>query len=160
MKIPSRGQLAREQFDRHVPHLQLAASAFRDQAPCDGWVRGMRRLLQMSMGDLAHQIGFRQPASVKDLERNERSGAISLKTLVRVADALNADLVYAMVPRQPIREFLTLLGRERVKQNLGGNFQTAHQWQLDLMEGEFERNPKHLWKQPGVRRQRQRRIRR
>jgi predicted DNA-binding mobile mystery protein A len=153
MKILSRGQLAREQFDRQVPHLQLAAAAFRDQMPRDGWVRGTRKLLEMSMRDFARQIGFRQPASVKDLERNERSGAISLNTLTRAADALNADLVYAIVPRRPIREFLTLLARERVKRSLGDNFQTAQQWQLDLMEGALERKPRYLWRRRGVARQ-------
>jgi hypothetical protein len=92
MKIPSRGQIAREHFDRHMPHLQLAAAAFRDQMPRGGWIRGIRKLLEMSMRDLSREIGFRQPASVKGPERNERTGVVSLRTLARPADALNADL--------------------------------------------------------------------
>lgn len=147
MKILTRGQLAREQFDRHMPHLQLAAAAFRDQMPRDGWVRGIRKLLEMSMRDFARQIAFRQPASVKELERNERSGAISLKTLARAAEALNADLVYAIVPRRPVREYLTLLGRERAKRSPCGDHENSEQWQRDLWEGLFERKPKSLWRQ-------------
>jgi hypothetical protein len=33
MKIPSPRLVALDQFDRHVPHLQLAAAALRDQMP-------------------------------------------------------------------------------------------------------------------------------
>jgi predicted DNA-binding mobile mystery protein A len=39
------------------------------------------------------------PPGFAKLEKAEGSGAISLKTLERAADALNCDLVYALLPR-------------------------------------------------------------
>jgi predicted DNA-binding mobile mystery protein A len=145
MKIPSPSLMALDQFDRHIPHLQLAAAALRDQKPRGGWVRGIRNLLQMSMRDFAVRIDFRQPASVKELERNERLGTISLQTLVRAADALNADFVYAIIPRTPLREFVAIRARELLKERLGARFHSAPQWQLDMLAGSIERRLKNLW---------------
>jgi predicted DNA-binding mobile mystery protein A len=147
MKIPSPRLVALDQFDRHVPHLQLAAAALRDQMPRGGWVRGIRSLLQMSMKDFAVRSNFRQSASVKQLERNERLGTIKLQTLVRAADALNADFVYAIVPRTPLREFVAARARELLKERLGSRFDSAPQWQLDMLTGSIERRLKKLWHQ-------------
>lgn len=43
-------------------------------------------------------MGVAQPTVVQ-LEQSEASGTIQLATLRRAADALNCDLVYALVPR-------------------------------------------------------------
>jgi hypothetical protein len=59
MKIPSPRLMALDQFDRHMPHMQLAAAVLRDQMPGGGWVRGIRSLLQMSMRDFGVRIHFR-----------------------------------------------------------------------------------------------------
>ena len=47
------------------------------------------------------------------MERMETEDRISLKQLRRVAEALECDLVYALVPRQPIEE--TVMERAREK---------------------------------------------
>jgi predicted DNA-binding mobile mystery protein A len=147
MKIPSPRLIALDQFDRHMPHMQLAAAVLRDQMPGGGWVRGIRSLLQMSMRDFGVRINFRQPASVKELERNERLGTIKLETLVRAADALNADFVYAIIPRVPLREFTTARARELLKERLGSRFHSTPQWQADMLTGSIERRLKKLWHQ-------------
>jgi predicted DNA-binding mobile mystery protein A len=147
MKIPSRSLVALDEFDRHMPHLQLAAAAFRDQKPRGGWVRGIRSLLRMSMRDFAVRIKFGQSASVKELERNERMGTIKLITLIRAADALNADFVYAIIPRTPLREFVAVRAREILKERLGSGFHSAPQWQIDMLTGSIERKLKTLWHQ-------------
>lgn len=55
----------------------------------------------MSAGQLASRMGV-SATSVLSLEANERTGRAQLATLQRAADALDCDLVYALVPRQPL----------------------------------------------------------
>jgi predicted DNA-binding mobile mystery protein A len=64
----------------------------------------------MSTAQLAKRLGVRQP-SVVDLERSEEKGSIQLATLRRVAEALNCNLVYALVPNQPLE--MTIRERAR-----------------------------------------------
>jgi transcriptional regulator with XRE-family HTH domain len=110
-------------------------------------VRGIRSLLRMSMRDFAVRIKFGQSSSVKELERNERMGTIKLITLIRAADALNADFVYAIIPRTPLREFVAARAREILKERLGSGFHSAPQWQIDMLTGSIERRLKTLWHQ-------------
>jgi predicted DNA-binding mobile mystery protein A len=63
-----------------------------------GWVRAVRDALGMSTRQLATRMGVAQPTVVQ-LEQSEANGTIQLATLRRAADALNCDLVYALVPR-------------------------------------------------------------
>jgi predicted DNA-binding mobile mystery protein A len=63
-----------------------------------GWVRAVRDALGMSTRQLASRMGVSQPTVVQ-LEKSELNETIQLATLRRAADALNCDLVYALVPR-------------------------------------------------------------
>ena len=53
----------------------------------------------MTTRQLASRMGVSQPSVVK-LEQSEANGTVQLATLRRAADALNCDLVYALVPRE------------------------------------------------------------
>lgn len=64
----------------------------------------------MSTAQLAKRLGVRQP-SIVDLERSEEKGSIELATLRRVAEALDCNLVYALVPNQPLE--MTIRARAR-----------------------------------------------
>lgn len=78
-----------------TPHLNLFVM------PSGGWVRAIRDALGMSAQHLASRMHI-SATSVLSLEANERSGRVQLSTLRRAADALDCDLVYALVPRQPL----------------------------------------------------------
>jgi len=67
--------------------------------PNAGWLRSIRLALGMPLHYAARKLNMTSPGFVK-LEKAEESGAISLKTLQRAADALNCDLVYALLPRE------------------------------------------------------------
>lgn len=92
-------RLARRVLDARVaamtPHLSLFV------VPAGGWVRAIRDALGMSAEHLASRMRV-SATSVLSLEANERSGRVQLSTLQRAADALDCDLVYALVPRQPL----------------------------------------------------------
>ena len=97
--------------------LQDAASHPLPPRPPAGWLRAIREALGMTSGVLAERLGV-TASGARKLEQAEAIDAITLGTLRRVADALDCDLQYALVPRRPLREM-------RWQQAL----QLAQQWQ-------------------------------
>lgn len=97
--------------------LQDAASHPLPPRPPAGWLRAIREALGMTSGVLAERLGV-TASGARKLEQAEAIDAITLSTLRRVADALDCDLQYALVPRRPLREM-------RWQQAL----QLAQQWQ-------------------------------
>jgi len=71
--------------------------------PPAGWLRAIREALGMTSGVLAERLGV-TASGARKLEQSEAADAITLGTLRRVADALDCDLQYVLVPRQPLRE--------------------------------------------------------
>ena len=92
MKHPT---IAARQLDRKLKPFRRLATA---RLPRSGWLRVVRTALHMTQADVATRLKVRQP-SVDGLERAEANGAITLASLRRAADALDCDLVYAIVPR-------------------------------------------------------------
>ncbi len=80
-----------QRFGRHGDLADLAP-------PPQGWIRTLRDSLGMTSGDLAHRTGV-HPSRIPAIERGERERRLKLDTLTRVADAMQCDLVYALVPR-------------------------------------------------------------
>ncbi len=71
--------------------------------PHKGWIRAIRDALGMSSTELAARLGVSQQRA-SELERGELRETIKLETLRRAADALDCDLVYALVPRSSLEE--------------------------------------------------------
>ena len=78
--------------------------------PARGWVAAIRSALGMTTRQLASRLGIRQP-SLLAIEKSEVAGTISLNTLRRAADALECDIVYFLVPRQPLEQTVTRRAR-------------------------------------------------
>ena len=95
--------------------------------PHGGWVRAIREALGMTAGELADRMGVSQP-SVTRLEQSERDGVVRLDTLTRVADALECDVVYALVPRRPLEDMVTAQARRRARERVA---QVAHTMALE-----------------------------
>jgi predicted DNA-binding mobile mystery protein A len=156
MRTPVR-LLALELFDKELARLQRDAQFMREHMPREGWVRSIRKSLGMSMRSFSRRIGFKEPASVKELERNERAGTITLQTLRRAAEAIDADFVYAIVPRQSLREMVAARAREVARQRLApiaksmaleeqGLTKTQIDRQIHELAQELERTPDRLWR--------------
>lgn len=73
--------------------------------PPDGWIRSIRESLRMTQAQLAVRLSVSQ-RSVHAMEVSEVKGRIQLDSLKRVADALNCDLAYALIPRRPLQEMV------------------------------------------------------
>lgn len=149
--------IALELFDKELPRLQQAGQTLRENSPREGWVRGIRKSLGMSMRSFAHRIGFKEPASVKELERNERLGTITLQTLRRAAEAIDADFVYAIIPRRKLRETVATRARAVAEQRISpiaksmaleeqGLTKGQIKRQVDELARELERKPETLWR--------------
>ncbi len=73
--------------------------------PKEGWIRSLRKALGMSSPQLARRLGVSKSQATQ-MERMEIEDRITLKALRRVADALECDFQYALVPRQPVQNMI------------------------------------------------------
>jgi predicted DNA-binding mobile mystery protein A len=156
MLVANLKSLVQEQFDRKLPLLQETARALAIQAPSSGWIRTIRQVLGMSSSALAKRLGIAHTGLLK-LEKGERAGTVSLATLRRAADALDADFVYAIVPRKTVRDTLRAraqqLAQERVlpvakSMQLEAQGLSVEQLKrrIDELAGDLERRPRELWR--------------
>ncbi|MDE1891835.1 MAG: mobile mystery protein A [Betaproteobacteria bacterium] len=86
--------------------------------PKSGWVRAIRESLGMSAAAFARRLGM-TPAGVRKLESAEASDAITLASLRKLAQALDCELQYALVPRtslvQQVKNRAETVARERLR---------------------------------------------
>jgi predicted DNA-binding mobile mystery protein A len=104
---PRYKQIARRQLDATLARFADAKSV---QPPAKGWIRAVREALGMSGKQLARRLQVSQPRVYK-LEQGEPSGALTIKTMRQVAEALDCVFVYALVPRSTLEE--TVRGQAR-----------------------------------------------
>jgi predicted DNA-binding mobile mystery protein A len=95
---------AAELLDRQLPALQAAASALRSRPP-KGWIAAIRTALALPSTALARRLRVSHSTAL-EYEKGEVSGTITLQTLGRVADALDAELIVALVPRKSVEATL------------------------------------------------------
>lgn len=93
-------QLLLQQLDRT---LRAAAASPPPAAPRGGWLKAVRSALGVSTRQLATRLGVTHSAIVQ-AEGAEASGSISLGRLRHMADALDCDLRYVLIPRTPLAE--------------------------------------------------------
>jgi len=73
--------------------------------PQRGWLRAMREALGMTTRQLAQRVSKVQSAVV-DMEKSEARESISLASLRQAAEAMDCELVYAIVPKVPIDDMM------------------------------------------------------
>jgi predicted DNA-binding mobile mystery protein A len=70
----------------------------QERPPAGGWISAVRQAIGMSVAQLADRLGISRTSLAK-MEHREVGGGITLDALRRAADALDCDVVYAIVPR-------------------------------------------------------------
>lgn len=106
--------------------------------PAGGWVRTIRQALGMSVAHLAGRLGLSRQA-VTTLEQREVHRTVTLAMLDRVAAALDAEVVYAIVPRTSLEESRRARARVKAEAQLG---RVAHSMRLEaqgVSEEEYQR---------------------
>ena len=74
-------------------------------APSNGWIKSIRTALEMPLSEMARRLGVNS-TPVLAAERNEVANTITLTQLKRMADVLDCDLVYALIPRKSLSEIV------------------------------------------------------
>ena len=64
----------------------------------NGWVNAIRISIKMSLRQLGERLHI-TPQGVRDLEKREKDGAITIKALKEVGRVLDMDLVYGFISR-------------------------------------------------------------
>ena len=84
--------------------------------PAKGWIFAMRQVSGTTLRDLAVKLKIKHQ-TVAALEKSEAEDRITLKRLREVAEQMNCQLVYAIVPRGgSIEEFAMAKDSQEVKQ--------------------------------------------
>jgi predicted DNA-binding mobile mystery protein A len=65
--------------------------------PPTGWIKAIRNALGMSMQQLGAKLNVSKQG-VMDIEKREKDGSITIKSLREIAHALDMQLVYGFVP--------------------------------------------------------------
>jgi predicted DNA-binding mobile mystery protein A len=96
-KKPSNQRLQRSQLDKRFAPLRKANLT----SPKSGWIRTIRTSLGMTATQLAKRVGV-TPQSIKDYEKAEEAGTISVATLKKIATALECEPHVVLVPRESL----------------------------------------------------------
>ena len=73
------------------------ASLKEEVVPSTGWIKAIRTSLGMSMQQLGNKLNISKQG-VLDIERREKDGSISIKSLREVAHVMDMKLVYGFIP--------------------------------------------------------------
>jgi predicted DNA-binding mobile mystery protein A len=106
-----------KQLDRTLEPYQAERKIPR---PSKGWIRTIWQALGVSSGELARRLGTSRQLQLQ-LEKGEAEDRITLKSLRAVANALDCDLVYALVPRaDSMQELIESRARAEAKKHVFG----------------------------------------
>ena len=108
-------QVIRDQYRSKIDQLVDIKQIRR---PKEGWIRTLRKALGMSGPQLATRLAVSK-SQASQMERMETEDRITLKQLRRVADVLDCDLVYALVPRQSIETAIRERARQKAEKLVG-----------------------------------------
>ncbi len=155
MTVP-RTLLSASQIDRKLSALRKAADVLVRATTAAGWIRTLRESLGFTAAAFGRRLNVAQQNVVK-LEQSERAGTITLASLRRAAAALDADFVYAIVPRRSLRETISARARALAQTRIAP---VAHSMRLEAqglsdrelkdqveeLARELERRPRELWR--------------
>ena len=104
-----------KQLDRALEPYRAARKELR---PPKGWIRAIRQALGISAGELARRLGTSRQLPLQ-MEKGEAEDRITLKSLRAAANALDCDLVYALVPRaDSMQELIESRVRSEVRERV------------------------------------------
>lgn len=124
--------------------------------PHEGWIKAIRMALGMSIRQLAARTGLSK-TSVDSAESNEAKGTIQMESLKRLAEGLDCELVYALVPRDSLKRTIerqaaskaaVLVGRVSDSMDLEsqGISEKERRRQSEELKAEFIQNrDRHFW---------------
>ncbi len=82
--------------------------------PKGGWLALLRHALGMSGAQVAARMGVSRNA-IYQAEGDEREGAITIARMRKIADAMNAEFVYALVPKGSVDDVIRAQARQKAE---------------------------------------------
>lgn len=83
---------------QQLNHKMLAYSSLKKVTiPADGWIKAIRNATGMSMQQLGNKLKITKQG-VLDMEKREKEGAITIKSLREIAFAMDMQVVYGFAP--------------------------------------------------------------
>ena len=79
-----------------------------------GWLALLRHALGMSGAHVATRMGVSRNA-IYQAERNERDGAITIAQMRKIAAAMDAEFVYAVVPKGSVEDVIRAQARRKAE---------------------------------------------
>ena len=113
---PELNQLRIEQLQTN---LSSYADLMKRQVPPRGWLKLIREALGRTERQQAERLGI-SAATLHKSEKSEADDRISLGQLRKLADGLDCELVYALVPRRPLTDVVQERARAIAMQEVGG----------------------------------------
>jgi len=142
-----------EQLDRKLkPFYEIK----NIEVPERGWVYTIRTALNMTLQQLGHKLNITSQG-VKDIEKRELSGSISIKSLKEIGKALDMQFVYGFVSNHSsLEKFIELKAHEMAEKMVIKNSNIADekvvlsedevQLEIEYFAREIKREiPKSLW---------------
>lgn len=127
-----------------IEQLQTNLSSYADlvkrQVPSRGWLKLIREALGRTERQQAERLGI-SAATLHKSEQSEADDRISLGQLRKLADGLDCELVYALVPRRPLTDVVQERARAIAMQEVGG---VAHTMGLEDQRPSTERLRKQV----------------
>lgn len=125
---------ARASLDKRLNPLRPVE---RFVVPPKGWVRAIRNALGMSGVQLGRRMNM-SPQAVFNLEQSEASQTVRLETLRKAAEALDCQLVYALVPHQPLQNTVAAKARTKALEAIGGIAHSMAMEEQSVLEDDLE----------------------
>lgn len=112
---PELNQLRLEQVQEAV---KPYSSLVQHRAPRRGWLKLIRESLGLTQRQQAQRLGISGPTLHKS-EQAEAEERITMAQLRKLADGLDCDLVYALVPRRPLTDVIEERARQIALKEIG-----------------------------------------
>jgi len=116
---------ARYQLDKRLSSIQDQTDLL--VRPSRGWLKAIREAIGMTTTQLAKRLGVAQ-SRVVAIEKAEVGGTITLNSLEKAARALECQLVYVLIPRQPLEDLVQERAERKAKKLLNS---TIHNMALE-----------------------------
>ncbi|WP_114972379.1 mobile mystery protein A [Rhodoferax ferrireducens] len=127
-----------------VEQLQATVKAYgvllAKRAPSRGWLKEIREALGRTERQQAERLGI-SGSTLHKSEQSEAEERITLGQLRKLADGLNCELVYALVPRKPLTEVVQDRAKQLAKEEVYG---VAHTMSLEDQRPTDERIQKQV----------------
>lgn len=127
-----------------LEQLQATTKAYRvllaKQAPSRGWLKEIREAIGRTERQQAGRLGI-SGSTLHKSEQSEADERITLGQLRRLADGLDCELVYALVPRKPLTEVVRDRAKQLAKEEVYG---VAHTMSLEDQRPTDERIQKQV----------------